>query len=75
MDTKKKMNQDKCRLPVIDSYRCNNCGSCAELCPDVFQMDENLGTAVVKDSLPVPLPECVREAIAWCPTSCIEMGD
>ena len=69
------MNKEKQQTPVIDSYRCNGCGSCAELCPQVFIMDEIMETAAVAENPPTPLPECVHEAVAWCPTSCIEIDD
>ncbi|MBV5305196.1 MAG: ferredoxin, partial [Desulfobulbaceae bacterium] len=24
----------------LDTYECNGCGSCVEICPDIFKMDE-----------------------------------
>jgi ferredoxin len=49
---------------------CIGCGSCAELCPEVFEMDEEGETARVI------LPEggdktCIEEAMAACPEECI----
>jgi len=56
---------------IIDVYECNGCGSCAELCPDVFAMDESAERAVLLDS-EAPVTEKVRKAAAYCAQKCIE---
>ncbi len=58
------------RKVVIDEECCIGCGSCAELCSDVFEMDEEAEKARVI------LPEggneeCIEEAISTCPADCI----
>ncbi|MBI5603729.1 MAG: ferredoxin [Deltaproteobacteria bacterium] len=54
----------------IDEEECIACGTCIELCPDVFQMNEEIEKAVV--ILPEGGPkECIEEAIESCPVSCI----
>lgn len=62
------------RKVVLDEECCIGCGSCAELCPEVFEMDEEAELAHLI------LPEggdeaCVEEAIASCPTECISWED
>lgn len=56
----------------IDTYECNGCGSCVEICPEVFQMDENGEKAVVvtKNSA-AEITTRVEEAAAYCPAKCI----
>jgi ferredoxin len=54
----------------IDEEECIGCGSCVELCPEVFRMNED------KEKAEVILPEggseeCIEEAIDTCPVSCI----
>jgi ferredoxin len=62
------------RRVVLDEDCCVGCGSCAELCPDVFQMDEEGEVAHV--SLPEGGDEeCIEEAIAACPEECIAWED
>ena len=58
------------RKVILDEECCIGCGSCAELCPEVFQMDE------VSEKARVILPEggseeCIQEAIETCPDECI----
>jgi ferredoxin len=58
------------RKVVIDEECCVGCGACAELCPDIFEMNEEEGKAHVI------LPEgggeeCIEEAITMCPDECI----
>jgi ferredoxin len=55
---------------VLNEECCIGCGSCAELCPEVFEMDETTEKAHV--ILPVGgNEECIEEAIATCPDDCI----
>ncbi|AEJ61474.1 4Fe-4S ferredoxin iron-sulfur binding domain-containing protein [Spirochaeta thermophila DSM 6578] len=54
---------------VIDRDECIGCGSCADACPDVFEMDDEGKARVI-------LPEggdesCIDEAISICPVECI----
>lgn len=55
---------------VIDQEECVGCESCVELCPDVFEFDEEAGKSHVIE------PEggdedCIEEAMAACPAECI----
>jgi ferredoxin len=55
---------------IIDEEECIGCGSCVELCLEVFQMNEDKEKAEV--ILPESGPkECIEEAIDTCPVSCI----
>lgn len=58
------------KKPYIDSAECMACGSCADLCPGVFQLDEDLGYAVVFDPQGASEDE-IQEAIDSCPAACI----
>ena len=54
----------------IDEEECIGCGSCVEICPEVFQMKEGEEKAeVIK---PEGGPEdLIQEAIDQCPVYCI----
>ncbi len=55
---------------LIDVYECNGCGSCVEICPEVFAMDDNDEKAVLLDS-DAEITDKVEEAAAYCPQKCI----
>lgn len=57
---------------VIDTYRCNGCGTCIEMCPDVFRFDEMSGKAELVSAGPV-VTDAVYQAAAYCPEKCIEI--
>jgi ferredoxin len=49
----------------IDNDACVSDGTCAEMCPEVFEMEDNL--AIVKlDKIPGELEEIVKEAAKDC---------
>ncbi len=55
---------------IIDQDECIGCGTCVELCPEVFALDEDENKAYVTT------PEggdqaCIEDAIASCPVACI----
>mgnify|MGYP000380343480 CR=1 FL=1 len=54
----------------IDEEECIGCGTCEELCPQVFQLDEESQKAQV--IMPEGGPEeLIEEAMESCPVSCI----
>jgi ferredoxin len=62
------------RKVILNEECCVGCGTCAELCPEVFEMDDDAEKARVV------LPEggdeeCIEDAIASCPDSCIAWED
>jgi len=59
------------KQPVVDTSRCNLCGGCMELCPEVFRLNENSCYVEVLELDTYPA-EAVDEAINDCPQDCIE---
>jgi ferredoxin len=58
------------RKVYLVEEECIGCGSCEELCPDVFRLDAETEKAAVI------LPEggdeqCIEEAMTTCPVECI----
>lgn len=52
---------------------CIGDGSCADICPEVFEMrDDNLAH-VIADPVPESVEEKCREACEACPTDAIEI--
>uniref|UniRef100_A0A7C3Z1V9 Ferredoxin n=1 Tax=Desulfobacca acetoxidans TaxID=60893 RepID=A0A7C3Z1V9_9BACT len=58
----------------IDEEECIACGSCVEICPEVFQMREDGEKAVVLKPEGGP-EDLIQEAIDTCPVSCIHWED
>jgi ferredoxin len=55
--------------PEVELSDCIECGVCADLCPDVFEMTD-AGYVRVIDLQAYPR-DCVDEAIKYCPADCI----
>ncbi len=58
------------RRVIINEEECIGCGTCSELCPEVFQMNEEKEKAEVIKPEGGPF-DCITEAIESCPVSCI----
>lgn len=55
---------------AIDEDECIGCGSCEEICPEVFRLDDETEKALIiyADNGPADL---IEEAMEACPVSCI----
>jgi ferredoxin len=60
--------------PFIVEDECIACGSCEELCPEVFRLNEGLGFAQVINPGGAA-DDKIQEAIDSCPVSCIHWAD
>ncbi len=59
------------RVVVIDEDECIGCGTCEELCPDVFRLNEETEKAEVIDPEGGP-EDLIEEAMDSCPVACID---
>ena len=59
------------KVKVIDE-KCIQCGLCAELAPEVFELPQN-STARVKEQPTAGNEECAVDAANSCPTEAIEV--
>jgi ferredoxin len=62
------------KKPVIDYDECIGCGSCVELCPEVFELNEDEAKAYVKAEDTCDTCDC-EEAIGICPTEAISWSE
>ncbi len=58
----------------VDYECCIGCGACAELCSEVFEMDDRTDKARVT-IFEVTDKNCIKEAILICPAECISWKD
>jgi ferredoxin len=56
-------------MVIVDKDKCIGCGSCAALCPDVFEIKG--GKAIVKKGKEKSKDPCVKEATESCPVEAI----
>jgi len=61
------------KIPAVDLSRCSMCGTCIEVCPLVFRMNEVGYIEVIE--LPFYPETDVNEAIKYCPEDCIYWED
>ena len=61
---------------VIDAEECTGCGLWEETCPEVFELNEDEGVAVVKVTPTPPEAEnTCREAADGCPVDAITIEE
>jgi ferredoxin len=58
------------RRVYIDEEECIGCGTCEEICPEVFKLNENTDKAEVIAQGRAPEDQ-IEEAIEACPVECI----
>jgi ferredoxin len=62
------------RRVYVDEEECIGCGSCEEICPDVFVLNEDTEKAEVISPEGGP-EDLIEEAIEACPVECIHWED
>ena len=59
---------------TLDQDECIGCGSCEEICPEVFKLNEDTEKAAVIKPEGGPEDQ-IQEAIDTCPVTCINWED
>lgn len=60
---------------TVDRDACIGDGICASLCPDVFEMDNEGKSVVIKEIIDDELYDSVKEAADSCPVSAIKVEE
>ncbi|OIP88943.1 MAG: ferredoxin [Syntrophaceae bacterium CG2_30_49_12] len=58
----------------IDEEECIGCGTCEEICPEVFRLSDEKGKAEVINP-EGGTEDLIEEAISSCPVLCIHRGE
>ena len=69
------MKEDQMAKPTVDKDLCVGCALCTQVCPDVFEMDDEGKSKVIKEIIGDDLYDCVKEAVDSCPVSCITLEE
>jgi ferredoxin len=58
---------------VANRSACCGYGVCAEICPEIYLLDENGIVVLATDTVPPGLEERAREGAAACPQNALEI--
>jgi len=61
-------------IAIVDKDTCTGCGVCAETCPEVFELDDDMAK-VIANPVPENAEQTCREAADDCPVEAIEIKD
>jgi ferredoxin len=56
----------------VDPEICISCGTCVDLCPDIFDWDDDGKAKAVIDEVPEEKEDCARETVDSCPVEAIK---
>ena len=56
----------------VDQYLCISCGLCIDICPAVFDWNDDGKADVIVDEVPADAEDDAREAMESCPSEAIK---
>ncbi len=59
----------------VNREDCIGCELCTQICPEVFEMDDEQIAIVIKDPVPPEAEDSAKEAEESCPTSAITIKE
>lgn len=60
---------------IVDQDLCIGCGLCADLCPEVFELDDDDKAQTIVDEVPEEAEEACRNAAEQCPVEAIKIEE
>ena len=59
----------------VDKDACIGCGLCADICPEVFKMDDDGTSTAIDTEIPDDAKDAAREAAEQCPVEAITIEE
>ncbi|HEY8422654.1 MAG TPA: ferredoxin [Thermoclostridium sp.] len=59
----------------VDKDVCIGCGLCADLCPEVFNIDDDGTASAIDTDIPEDAEDAAKEAAAQCPVEAIKIDE
>lgn len=59
---------------LVDQDLCISCGACIDICPEVFEWNEEDKAHAVADEVPDGQEDTAKEAAESCPTEAIKVN-
>ena len=59
----------------VDKDLCTGCGICIDVCPAVFEMDDENQAIVIADPVPAEHEADCRDAAEQCPSEAIQIEE
>ncbi len=60
---------------IVDQDTCTACGLCIDLCPEVFQEQEDGNAVAIEGDVPAEHEEAARDAADQCPVEAISIEE
>ena len=60
---------------TVDKDLCIGCGLCPDVCPEVFQMDDDDKASAKVETVPPEAEDACRDAAAQCPVEAIKIEE
>jgi ferredoxin len=60
---------------IVDQDLCSGCGLCSEICPEVFELDDDEKAQVKMDPVPPEFEDACRDAAGQCPVEAIQIEE
>ena len=57
----------------VDKDLCASCGVCTDICPEVFELDDDDKASVKVETVPPEAEDACRDAADQCPTEAIQI--
>lgn len=60
---------------IVDVETCTGCGLCVDVCPEVFELNEESIAKVIADPVPPEAEDTSRDAAESCPVDAISIEE